>query len=258
MQTRRNRIRRLLAGLSVAAVHLLIVWMLMPTVTASLVEPESFPPSIDVWLGPNPGGSRQAVSPAVPAPLARREATKMPIETRKPPPLAHPDPIPPKAEPQRAPSSATVADKPDPSATPSMAAGTANWSGRGLGQGFGRGPGQNLAGGGAGGASDNRGKGPRTYVWARELTLAERQASYPTAGRYAPGGLVVLSCVLRGEDRLGGCLILTEQPAGHGFGAAAINTSQLRGVRPANPEDRLGPGERVTIEMRFIRVEAGG
>ncbi len=259
MRTRRDNGRRMFAGLAVVVAHLLILLFLAPTMKASIAEPDSFPPTMDIWLGPNPGGSRQTASRAVPESSreARPEAAKMPIDTRKPPPIAHPDPIPPKAEPQKTPPSPAVANPATP-ATPSMAAGTANWSGRGLGQGPARGAGANLGGGGVGGAGDHRGKGPRQYVWARELTAAERQAAYPAAGRYTPGGLVVLSCVLRGEDRLGGCLILSEQPTGHGFGAAAITTSQLRGVRPVNPEDRPGPGERISIEMRFIREVVSG
>lgn len=252
MRATRDRTRRLLAGLTVGLVHLLILWALMPIAMPPVVAPDSAPQSIDVWLGPPPGGADRAANPS--APQTRNRTTPLPIEPRKPPPRPHPDPIPPKAEPEK--TAAPAVTPPAPSAPPSMAAGTANWSGRGLGRGVGRGLGRDLGGGGAGGAGEDRGRGPKHYVWARELTSAERLSVYPAAGRYTAGGLVVLSCLLRGEDRLGGCLILTEQPAGHGFGAAAVRASQLRGVRPVNPDDQPGPGERINVEMRFVRLEA--
>lgn len=245
---------RVAAGLAVGLVHLLILWALMPVAKTSLVAPESAPPAIDVWLGPPPGGAARAAPRS--AQPNRPEPARSPVETRKPPPRPHPDPVPPKAEPAKA--AAPAVSNPTPLAPPSMAAGTANWSGRGLGRGVGRGLGRDLGGGGVGGAGENRGRGPQHYVWARELTAQEKRSVYPAAGRYSAGGLVVLSCVLRGEDRLGGCLILSEQPGGHGFGAAAVRASQLRGVRPADPENQPGPGERINVEMRFIRMEAGG
>lgn len=254
MRSGRGKTSRVAAGLAVGLVHLLILWALMPVTPPAVVAPDSAPQAIDVWLGPPPGGAaRAAPRPAQPD---RPEPARSPIETRKPPPRPHPEPIPPKAEPAKTAAPAVAA--PTPPAPPSMAAGTANWSGRGLGRGFGRGPGRDLGGGGLGGAGDDRGRGPKQYVWARELTAAERLSVYPAAGRYSAGGLVLLSCLLRGQDRLGGCLILTEQPAGHGFGAAAVRASQLRGVRPVNPDDQPGPGERIHVEMRFVRIEGGG
>ena len=250
--------RRLIAGLTACLLHLGLLLMLIPSGKAVMVEPDSFPQTVDLWLGPNPGGSNRRIAgaPQNPANENRPSTTKLPIEPRKSPPLPHPDPIPPKAESENTPPSA--ATPPTPPAPSSLVAGSANWSGRGRSLGDGRGMGRNIGGGGVGGAGEDRGKGPRYYVWARELTAAERQSVYPAAGRYAPGGLVLLSCVLRGEDQLGGCLILHEQPAGHGFGAAAVSSSRLSGVRPMNPEEQPEPGERIRIEMRFIRTETTG
>lgn len=252
--------RRLIAGLAAVFLHLLLLLLLIPSGTAVVVEPDSFPQTIDLWLGPNPGGTNQAVASAPQSAVmqSRAETSKLPIETRKPSPHPHPDPIPPKAEPEKASSTAVSPPAPPtPPAPPSLVAGSANWSGRGRGLGDGRGMGRNIGGGGVGGAGEDRGEGARYYVWARELTAEERQTVYPAAGRYASGGLVLLSCVLRGEDRLGGCLILHEQPSGVGFGSAAIVASRLRGVRPLNPDDRPEAGERVRIEMRFLRGGRG-
>lgn len=257
MRTVLEKRRRLIAGLAASLMHLMLLGLLIPAGKTVIVEPDSFPQTIDLWLGPNPGGANRAVVGA-PQSATRRnqpETAKLPIEPRKAPPHPHPDPIPPKAEPEKTPPSAV--SPPTPPAPPSLVAGSANWSGRGRGLGDGRGMGRHIGGGGAGGTGEHRGQGPRYYVWARELTTAERRSVYPPAGRYASGGLVVLSCVLRGEDRLGGCLILHEQPSGLGFGGAAVSASQMRGVRPVNPDDRPEPGERVRIEMRFIRLEKG-
>jgi hypothetical protein len=72
---------------------------------------------------------------------------------------------------------------------------------------------------------------------------------FPEEGFSAPGGKgrVTLTCVVQSNRGLGDCVILEEDPPGHGFAAAAI-----RAARRARLTDESRPGAQVTYTTRFI------
>lgn len=73
--------------------------------------------------------------------------------------------------------------------------------------------------------------------------------NFPDEGFSAPGakGRVTLTCVVQSNRGLGDCVILEEDPPGHGFAAAAI-----RAARRARLTEEARPGARVTYTTRFL------
>jgi TonB family protein len=73
-----------------------------------------------------------------------------------------------------------------------------------------------------------------------------RAAEVPATGAQADGGRATIRCVVGDRARLEDCVVLTEEPAGGGFGRMAFEASKKMRFR--------GPGARggtVTIPMTF-------
>ena len=76
---------------------------------------------------------------------------------------------------------------------------------------------------------------------------------YPArAQRMEVDGDTVLDCNVTDEGRLDDCRLVSETPAGYGFGEAALKVSRIWRMKPAS--DAAGnpvPGGRITIPLKW-------
>jgi hypothetical protein len=229
--------RWLIAGLAVVLLHVLMIWGLAVAGFAPvrIVEPEP----VELWLAPSGGGwpRLSATSSAAPAPRPLPPSPSA-VATRAAAPEVAVVSAATAAASSSEPSAQAVDAATQAAAAPAAAAGLRG-EGRGrIGAGFGH--------------------RPRRVFWLRDLTVDEARAVYPPEGLARRlNGVVRLSCVLREDDRIGGCMILSEAPERMGFGPAAIAASRLRGVRGEGPDGRARLNERIVLEMRFDGMGGG-
>lgn len=115
----------------------------------------------------------------------------------------------------------------------------------GLGQG---GQGDGTGRGEGDGRGDGRGQGPQLI---RGPSQAELRTLHPReAFRRRQGGRALLSCTIRLDTRLENCTLVSESPAGEGFGAAGL--AAARYFRFAPPVNR---GQRVAGATVQVGVE---
>jgi len=87
--------------------------------------------------------------------------------------------------------------------------------------------------------------------WLERPDSARISLLYPVqAFRQGLSGQAILDCIVDAEGRLA-CLILSEEPAGQGFGEAAIRASRLFRMAPETRDGRRTAGGRVRIPIRF-------
>lgn len=84
-------------------------------------------------------------------------------------------------------------------------------------------------------------------VWAQH-PMPEFPA--PAAAQGVTQGSVVLSCAARQDGRLSGCSVVSEDPAGNGFAAAALRSVGQARLAPATVAD-AAPGSTVRFTIRF-------
>lgn len=91
--------------------------------------------------------------------------------------------------------------------------------------------GNGIAGDGKGVAGMGKGTGTRLIAsWAPGMDLTQTARFYPPAARRARiEGVVLLECFVLSRDRVRHCRVLSEKPAGFGFGEAALRIE--RGLR---------------------------
>lgn len=65
-------------------------------------------------------------------------------------------------------------------------------------------------------------------------------------------GRALISCTVSALGMLGACQLISETPAGVGFGAAAINMAPLFHMRPKTLDGALVAGAQVNIPMHFL------
>lgn len=165
--------------------------------------------------------------PPEPAQQAGGGAPAAPSRVHTPPPPPTPQPDPPPAPREQAPEPALVVGvAPNASDTPGMGQG-GQGTGRGTGVGSGDGPGSGTV------AMILRGASGREILedTPRELRRRARNVD------------VSVNCEVGLDERLRGCRVVDERPAGQGFGAVAVAVAQNRfRVRPG----RTGSGEPVS------------
>jgi hypothetical protein len=230
--------RWLAVGSVVVLLHIVLFWVLAAAGFAPRIVEDA--PPVELWLHPAGGGwPRLSASPST-SPHAASAAASPPVERRAAPATpAEAVASSPEAEQARAQAASSVSADAQPAAAPSAVPGL---RGEGLGR-FGAGYGRRV----------------RRVFWLRDLTVEEARAVYPPEGLARRlNGVVRLSCVLREDDRIGGCMILSESPERMGFGPAAIAASRLRGVRGEDAEGRPRLNERIVLEMRFDGMGGGG
>ena len=176
------------------------------------------PPPPPLKPTPDPGGGKPAAPSRVHV-------------TPKPPPKAElPAPRTPAPEPALVIGAAAIA-----SPTPGMGqGGTGNGTGTGDGDGEGSGSG---------------GIGPR---FIRGATQDEIFRIIPRGRRSGRGSV---NCVIRLDERLDSCRVVSETPPGQGFGPAAVTVAEtyFRFRPPVSASGRPVEGQRVTVFVQFGR-----
>jgi len=228
---KRLRTAGIVAGVSAA--HLLVfaviartpadipVLPLAPPINVVLFRPTPPPPPPPPPLkpAPDPGGGK----PAAPS---RVHVTPKPADKPREliaPPVPAPEPA------------LVIGVAPVAGPTPGMGqGGTGNGSGTGNGDGEGSGSG---------------GIGPR---FVRGATQAEIFSVVPRGRRQGRGSV---SCIIRLDERLDACRVVSETPPGQGFGAAAVTVAEayFRFRPPMSTSGRPVEGQRVTVFVQFGR-----
>lgn len=102
--------------------------------------------------------------------------------------------------------------------------------------------------------------------WAALPGGGDVTEAYPSAARQARiGGRVTLSCAVAVGGKLEACQVTREDPAGQGFGAAALRLAAHFAVGTWSPEGLPTQGGRVNVPLRFepptaeeLAAEKGG
>jgi protein TonB len=88
--------------------------------------------------------------------------------------------------------------------------------------------------------------------WLRLPSDAELVEAYPAAARAEHvRGRAVLDCGLTENGRLSGCAVVEEDPAGYGFGAAALKLAVRFQMTPLRPDGEPVAGGRIRIPIHF-------
>jgi protein TonB len=88
--------------------------------------------------------------------------------------------------------------------------------------------------------------------WAATPVGADLAAAYPPAALAARiGGEAEIACVTTAEGFLTDCAVLAEQPAGAGFGAAAVTLAGKFRMKPITRDGAPVAGGQVRIPIRF-------
>jgi len=73
-------------------------------------------------------------------------------------------------------------------------------------------------------------------TWRRRPTGEELERLYPPAARdRSIEGKATVRCVVAADGRLGNCIVLSETPAGMGFGDASVRAAELMEAEPTRP-----------------------
>lgn len=117
-------------------------------------------------------------------------------------------------------------------------------------------PGQGLGGQGTGlGTGIGSGTGPGTGStrerFLRGPTVAERLRFYPAGASARRGASASLRCRIAPDTRLEGCQVITERPAGQGFGQAALALATFFRFEPPTENGQPVEGREVTVGIDF-------
>lgn len=196
----------------------------LPPMLVTLVRPDAPPPPPPPVVTPAPvaGGG----APAAPS------RVHLPQKTPDRPPEIVAPPVPAPAP------TLVIGVAPLATPTPGMGQG-------GQGQGTGEGTGD----------GDGPGRGGTPPIILRGATPAEVLSVVPPEARRArvPGRAAV-NCVIRLDERLDDCRVVSETPAGYRFGEAGLRAAAFFRYRPpGSAAGRPLEGQRVTINVLFGR-----
>ncbi len=87
--------------------------------------------------------------------------------------------------------------------------------------------------------------------WQREPSAEDFAAKYPAQAKQAGiGGAAAIRCRAKADGNLDRCILLTEEPKGQGFGAAALSLAPLFQLTPQAGGQSV-EGAVVTVPIRF-------
>lgn len=232
-----DRQRKAAAFVVVLAAHIGVFAVVARTQPAPLeplptvIEVELFrplppppPPPPPVEASDDPGGG----APAAPSRIHVPPPPRVPVPPEVPAPREQ------APEPEL-----VVGVAPISSATPGMGQG-GQGTGSGTGIGAGDGPGRGVR------------TGPRNL--RQPAALALRRYHPPEALRRGVSGTAVVSCRIREDTVLDQCRVLSETPAGQGFGAAGVTAAVAEyRFRPGMVDGRPDFDLRAVITVRFGR-----
>jgi protein TonB len=95
---------------------------------------------------------------------------------------------------------------------------------------------------------------PRIYnvVWESEASASEVQRAYPADARQAGiAGSAAVECVIAPDGRLHACSVVSETPAGHGFGRAALKLAPAFRAGSATASGWPTAGYRTRIPLKW-------
>ncbi len=96
---------------------------------------------------------------------------------------------------------------------------------------------------------------PRT--WLRRPTAQDFARAYPAAAQAAgTNGKAVLDCRIGHLGQLRHCVVQQEDPAGAGFGQAALQLAGAVLVGPANPDGPSIAGQAIRLPITFVSAPA--
>lgn len=195
-----------------------------PSISVTLERPAPAPPPTPPKVEPAPtrGGGAPAAPSRVHLPM---KTPDRPAEVVAPPTPAPTQPL-------------VVGVAPVATPTPGMGQG-----GEGLGTGNGRGDG------------DGPGQGGLPPLILHGPSQAEILGFVPPEARRArQAGRASINCVIRPDQRLDDCRVVSETPAGFRFGEAGLRAAALFRYRPPmTASGRPIEGQRVTISVEFGR-----
>ena len=88
--------------------------------------------------------------------------------------------------------------------------------------------------------------------WVRTPTGAELAGLFPPAAlKNGIEGHTVMECVVNRSGELSLCVIVAEDPLGHGFGAASLKTAPLFRLRASHAQGKGKAGGRVRIPLAW-------
>lgn len=131
---------------------------------------------------------------------------------------------------------------------PALVTGEGGTGQGGTGEGTGNGSGE-----GSGGGSPAARPGRLVHLnWAPSMRFSRLQRYYPkpALGARLPG-VARLDCEIIRGDRVRDCRLLAEAPAGHGFGAAALEAEEVYRLQLREKGGKRIYGERITLNAHF-------
>jgi periplasmic protein TonB len=229
----RRRFGRALAWVGAAVAHLVVLFgvsQVRPT------PPQAPPPLIQVELVPPIVPPPPPPPPAPPTVRSGGGSPSAPSVVRPTPEPLRPPEVP--APPRPAPEQPLVTGAaPTPAPTPGFGQGVEG-TGTGTGSGSGDGPGVGEA-------------GPR---FISGPTVAQLRAAHPPEElRRGRSGRAAINCRIGLDQRLEACRLVSESPAGRGYGAAALQVDRFFRFAPPTFGGRPQSGERVTVTVDFGR-----
>jgi TonB family protein len=89
--------------------------------------------------------------------------------------------------------------------------------------------------------------------WLTRPSDADLARAYPRPARMrGQGGRAVMQCKVTATGRLTACELVSEEPAGAGFGRALLSMAPSFSMTPNLPDGRSVEGRSISIPFRFL------